>query len=86
VALSSPTSCVVRIGKTVPTYDFGNVVRPVPVQDLALRIPAVSGLLYTPIEAARAVQILPLGLELAVAVEYLDAMVLSVGDVDPAIR
>jgi hypothetical protein len=37
-------------------------------------------------EAARAVQILPLGLELAVAVEYLDAMVLSVGDVDPAIR
>jgi porin len=40
---------VVRIGKTVPTYDFGNVVRPVPVQDLALRIPAVSGLLYTPI-------------------------------------
>jgi porin len=40
---------VVRIGKTVPTYDFGNVVRPVPVQDLSLRIPAVSGLLYTPI-------------------------------------
>src|SRR5580704_16314363 len=29
-------------------YDFGNVVRPVPVQDLLLRIPAVSGLLYTP--------------------------------------
>src|SRR5271170_4103132 len=40
---------VVRIGKTVPTYDFGNVVRPVPVQDLSLRIPGVSGLLYTPI-------------------------------------
>ena len=40
---------VVRIGKTVPTYDFGNVVRPVPVQDLSLRIPAVSGLLYTPV-------------------------------------
>ena len=40
---------VVRIGKTVPTYDFGNVVRPVPVQDLSLQIPAVSGLLYTPI-------------------------------------
>ncbi len=40
---------VVRIGKTVPTYDFGNVVRPVPVQDLSLQIPAVSGLLYTPL-------------------------------------
>ncbi|HEY1430669.1 MAG TPA: carbohydrate porin [Stellaceae bacterium] len=40
---------MVRIGKTVPTYDFGNVVRPVPVQDLSLRIPGVSGLLYTPI-------------------------------------
>ena len=40
---------VVRIGKTVPTYDFGNVVRPVPVQDLSLQIPAVSGLLYTPV-------------------------------------
>jgi len=40
---------VVRIGKTVPTYDFGNVIRPVPVQDLSLQIPAVSGLLYTPV-------------------------------------
>jgi len=40
---------VVRIGKTVPTYDFGNVVRPVPVQDVLLQIPAVSGLLYTPV-------------------------------------
>lgn len=40
---------VVRFGKTVPTYDFGNVVRPVPVQDVALRIPAVSSLIYTPI-------------------------------------
>ncbi len=40
---------VVRIGKTVPTYDFNNVVRPVPVQDKSLDIPGVSGLLYTPI-------------------------------------
>jgi porin len=40
---------VIRIGKTVPTYDFNNVVRPVPVQDLSLQIPGVSGLLYTPI-------------------------------------
>jgi porin len=40
---------VIRIGKTVPTYDFNNVVRPVPVEELALQIPGVSGLLYTPI-------------------------------------
>jgi porin len=40
---------VIRVGKTVPTYDFNNVVRPVPVQELSLQIPGVSGLLYTPI-------------------------------------
>ena len=40
---------VVRFGKTVPTNDFGNVVRPVPVQDVSLQIPAVSSLIYTPI-------------------------------------
>ena len=40
---------IVRFGKLVPTNDFNNVVRPVPVQDAALQIPAVSGLLYTPI-------------------------------------
>ena len=40
---------VVRFGKLVPTNDFGNVARPVPVQDPSLQIPAVSGLLYTPI-------------------------------------
>ena len=40
----------VRFGKLVPTYDFGNVVRPVPVQqEAALQIPAVSGLIYTPL-------------------------------------
>lgn len=39
---------VVRLGKVVPTYDFGNVAAPVPVQDVNLRIPAVTGLLYTP--------------------------------------
>jgi porin len=33
----------------VPTYDFGNVARSVPVRDDALRIPAVTGLLYTPV-------------------------------------
>jgi porin len=40
---------IVRIGKSVPTYDFNNVVRPVPVQDSAASIPAVSGLIYTPV-------------------------------------
>jgi porin len=40
---------VVRIGKTVPTYDFNNVIRPVPTGDPAATIPAVSGLIYTPI-------------------------------------
>ena len=40
---------IFRIGKMVPTYDFGNVARPLPVRDDALRIPAVTGLLYTPV-------------------------------------
>lgn len=40
---------VVRIGKSIPTYDFNNVVRPVPVQDKSLDIPGVSGLLFSPI-------------------------------------
>jgi porin len=40
---------VFRIGKMVPTYDFNNVARPVPTQDQALEIPAVTGLLYTPV-------------------------------------
>jgi porin len=40
---------VVRVGKTVPIYDFNNVLRPVPMKDPSLAIPAVSGLIYTPI-------------------------------------
>ncbi len=40
---------IVRIGKTVPTYDFNNVVRPLRLQDESLSIPAVSALIYTPI-------------------------------------
>ncbi|MGC1783661.1 MAG: carbohydrate porin [Acidobacteriaceae bacterium] len=40
---------VVRVGKVTPTRDFGNVLRPVPTQDAASFIPAVSGLLYTPV-------------------------------------
>jgi porin len=38
-----------RIGKTVPTNDFNNVTRPLQVHDLTLSIPAVSGLIYTPV-------------------------------------
>lgn len=40
---------VIRIGKIVPTYDFNNVARPVPTHDETLDIPAVTGLLYTPV-------------------------------------
>jgi porin len=42
-------SLVIRIGKIVPTYDFNNVARPVPTHDETLDIPAVTGLLYTPV-------------------------------------
>jgi porin len=40
---------IVRVGKMTPTDDFGNVLRPVPTRDAASFIPAVSGLLYTPV-------------------------------------
>ncbi len=40
---------IFRIGKSVPTYDFNNVIKPVPVTDPTAAIPAVSGLLYTPV-------------------------------------
>jgi porin len=40
---------IMRVGKMTPTDDFGNVLRPVPTQDAASFIPAVSGLLYTPV-------------------------------------
>lgn len=39
----------VRIGKTVPTYHFNNVSKPVPTTDPSVYIPSVSGLIYTPI-------------------------------------
>jgi porin len=39
----------VRVGKVVPTYDFDNVARPVPVQNERYSIPSVTGLIYTPI-------------------------------------
>ena len=38
-----------RIGRSMPTYDFGNVLRPVALADASQNIPAVSGLLWTPI-------------------------------------
>jgi len=40
---------VVRIGKTVPTFDFNNVSRPAPTADISGSIPAVTGLIYTPV-------------------------------------
>jgi porin len=39
----------VRIGKVVPTFDFNNVIKPVPVQSESASIPAVTGMIYTPI-------------------------------------
>ena len=40
---------VIRMGKSVPTYDFNNVVRAVPFEDQAYQIPAVTSVIYTPI-------------------------------------
>lgn len=39
----------VRIGRSTPGYDFGNVLRPVALDDATQNIPAVSGLLYSPL-------------------------------------
>jgi porin len=38
-----------RIGRIIPSYDFGNVLRPVALSDSNQNIPAISGLLWTPI-------------------------------------
>ncbi len=40
---------IVRVGKTIPTYHFNNVSKPVPTNNPAVSIPSVSGLIYTPI-------------------------------------
>lgn len=40
---------VVRAGKMVPTYDFNNVSKPVPVADDSAAIPSVTGVIFTPI-------------------------------------
>lgn len=39
----------VRLGKQIPTYDFDNVIKPVPLNQDKLFIPAVSGLIFTPL-------------------------------------
>lgn len=39
----------VRIGKTVPSMDFDNVSKPIPLDESQLFIPAVSGLIFTPL-------------------------------------
>jgi porin len=40
---------VLRAGKTVPTFDFNNVSKPISTSDETRNIPAVTGLIYTPI-------------------------------------
>lgn len=40
---------VLRIGKSVPLFDFNNVIRPIPLENETLSIPSVTSLIYTPI-------------------------------------
>lgn len=40
---------IVRVGKSVPTYDFNNVTRALKTTEESLAIPAVTSLIYTPI-------------------------------------
>jgi porin len=40
---------IFRIGKSVPTFDFNNVVRAVPLRDQTVNIAAISSLLFTPL-------------------------------------
>jgi porin len=40
---------IVRIGKSVPTYDFNNVVKAIPLRDQQSSIPAISSALFTPL-------------------------------------
>jgi porin len=44
-----PDKLKMRVGRTLPTYDFGNVLRPVTLDDDAQNIPVVTGLLYSPV-------------------------------------
>src|SRR4029077_20806005 len=77
-----------QITPVVDDADPGAEVRAVAVDrldrpELANVADRVAGIVH--VEAARAVQVVPLRLVLAVAVEYLNPMVLAVGDIDPAI-
>jgi porin len=40
---------VIRIGKSIPSFDFNNVIRPIPARESSLLIPAITSLIYTPI-------------------------------------
>ncbi len=40
---------IVRIGKSVPTYDFNNVVKAIPLRDQQGSIPAISSAIFTPL-------------------------------------
>lgn len=44
-----PDKLVIRIGKVAPTFDFNNIIKPVPLSEGRVSIPAVTGLIYTPI-------------------------------------
>ncbi len=40
---------IIRLGRSVPTFDFNNVTRPVSTKESDLAIPSVTGLLFTPV-------------------------------------
>ncbi len=40
---------IIRAGKTVPTFDFNNVIHPITASSSTIAIPAITGLIYTPI-------------------------------------
>ncbi len=44
-----PDTLQIRLGRTTPTLDFNNVLRPLTLKDSEENIPSVSGLLYTPV-------------------------------------
>jgi len=39
----------IRVGKSVPTYDFNNVISPIATSNADIAVPAITGLIYTPI-------------------------------------
>lgn len=40
---------IIRIGKSIPSKDFNNVLNPVPIAEQSHSIPSTSGVIYTPI-------------------------------------